>query len=159
MRKRLLIGGLLLVIVASIGVLRQGAEEPVRPTHENGPPAHRPDLGTGATGPSASAALPSAAPGGPLQTQRLLRARDFATLTRQLEAKQARLEQDIRREDELSTTLSAFAVEDVVTDKPHHPPALPLRRRLSDRFAHKSLWQKRDRIVVSSRGIVTASEA
>lgn len=112
MRKRLLIGGLLLVIVASIGVLWQGAEEPVRPTHENGPPAHRPDLGTGATGPSASAALPSAAPGGPLQTQRLLRARDFATLTRQLEAKQARLEQDIRREDELSTTLSAFGVAD-----------------------------------------------
>jgi len=112
MRKGLLIGGLLLVVVVSIGVLRQGNEEPVRPTAENGPAAHRLDPGTSAAEPSTSPAVPSAAPGGPLETQRLLRARDFATLTRQFETKQARLEQDVRREDELATTLSAFGVAD-----------------------------------------------
>jgi len=110
-RKGLLIGGLLLVITGSIGILRRSGKEPVGPSNENHPTAGRPTQDT-APEASPSSSIPGAIPGGPLEVQRLLRARDFAALTRLLEAKQTRLEQDIRREDELGGALAAFDVAD-----------------------------------------------
>lgn len=52
------------------------------------------------------------APSSRLEVQRLLRARDFARLTRIVESKQAKVERDVRREMELARVIGAFETAD-----------------------------------------------
>jgi tetratricopeptide (TPR) repeat protein len=105
MRKGLLVGGLLLAVLVSLGVVRpphDASNEQVEPAATGAPPAPQDP-----SAPSAPAAL-----GGRLEAQRLLRVRDFDALAALLEAKQSSLESDIRREDDLGRVLSAFEVTD-----------------------------------------------
>lgn len=62
---------------------------------------------------TASAASPDEVmPSRPVEVLRLLRARDFATVTRAIEVKQATLERDIRRESELARLVETFETAD-----------------------------------------------
>jgi len=53
-----------------------------------------------------------AAPGSRLEAQRLLRARDFPSLTRLVEAKEVRAEADVQHEDGIAHVVNAFNVAD-----------------------------------------------
>ena len=113
MRKGLVVVGLTAIVVGSIGYLRLMDEALPEPAGAGTPRAVSPtghDTAAETSPPSVPAA--NAAPGGLLETQRLLRRHDFEALRRLVEAKQARLEQDVRWEDELGQAVAAFDVAD-----------------------------------------------
>jgi len=113
MRKGLVVVGLTAIVGGSIGYLRLMDEALPEPAGAGTPRAVSPtgrDTAAETSPPSVPAA--NAASGGLLETQRLLRRHDFEALTRLVEAKQARLEQDVRWEDELGQAVAAFDVAD-----------------------------------------------
>jgi tetratricopeptide (TPR) repeat protein len=112
MRKTWVVAGLLLVVAGTIGVIGRSPFDPSPPPDEvpRRVAKDRPEKSAAAGSPSPDPS--QAAPGGPLQVQRLVRRRAFDQVTRVLEEKQARLEADVRREDELGRALAAFATAD-----------------------------------------------
>ncbi len=115
MRKGLFIVALAVLVVGSIGLVQKLDEQPIA-RDAGGVPAQPPSTGAEAVAPSAFGedAVPAAeaVSGSALEAQRLLRAREFAALTRLIEAKQAPVEESVRHEGELARVMLAFAVAD-----------------------------------------------
>ena len=109
MRNALLIIALGAIVVAALGMIDPSGTDPAanvapvpRAKAAGGAPAAVPNLVPKAPSPLD---VPS---GSALETVRMLRARDFAGLTRRIEDAQRRVEADIKREPELFRALLAF---------------------------------------------------
>jgi tetratricopeptide (TPR) repeat protein len=125
MRQRLAVIGAVAVVMLTIGVVaRRGSQDAgiIGPARTADGVATVASAGTGNAGvparmqdvapPASPPPVTQAAPGSRLEAQRLLRARDFQALTALVEAKQARVEVDVQREDELTRVVDAFNVAD-----------------------------------------------
>jgi tetratricopeptide (TPR) repeat protein len=115
MRRGFVIVGVGALVIASVGFVRR-LDSPsaleTREAREAAQPEGSSAAAPGASAPVAPAAVGDVAPGSRLATQRLLRARDFSILTRLVEAKQARVDQDVRLEDDLARVVLTFNTAD-----------------------------------------------